>query len=116
MDSSAEDEDQPTDDDHWVPFLQPRKKRPRVAPQSESDDNSSDDEEEVQKEFPYPLKTRIARDFGDDGIFWGTIVKHYPDDSSLCQVCYTDGDKEDLDADEVAYAIDLYRKHFIDHE
>merc|ERR1711965_807858 len=51
----------------------------------------------------------------DTGIFWGTIVHHYPDDPSLCQVCYTDGDKEDLDTDEISYAIDLYRKHFVDH-
>ena len=37
--------------------------------------------------------------------FWGTIVNHYGDDNSLCVVRYTDGDQEDMDKDEVSYAV-----------
>ena len=62
--------------------------------------------------FPYPLKTKVARDFGEHGIFWGVIEKHYPDDPNVCLVRFTDGDSEDLDREEIQYAIELYEKEF----
>ena len=46
------------------------------------------------------------------GLYWGVIHKLYPDDPSMCLVQFTDGDTEDLDADEVHYAIELYNKEF----
>ena len=71
----------------------------------------SNSEEEVAT-FPYPVGTKIARDFGDDGLFEGTIVQHYDDDPGMCLVKFTDGDQEDLDEEEVTYAIDLYKQEF----
>ena len=111
-----------SDDEHWVPFLQPRRKRARVdddttVSKGDSDSDGSDgsddsDSQEDSPVFPYPVGTKVARDFGEDGIFWGTIVNHYGDDNSLCVVRYTDGDQEDMDKDEVSYAVDLYQQEF----
>ena len=64
--------------------------------------------------FPFPVGTFIARDFGDAGIFSGTISTHYPDAPELCEVTYTDGDKEDLDKDQVHYAVALFKQQFED--
>jgi len=58
--------------------------------------------------FKYPVGTFVARDFGSADIFQGEISKHYPDDDSICQVKYTDGDTEDMDAEQVEYGIKLY--------
>ena len=58
--------------------------------------------------FKYPIGTKIARDFGDDGVFEGEITSLYKDDANLCQVIYTDGDDEDMEADEIEYGIQLY--------
>ena len=58
--------------------------------------------------FKYPVDTFVARDFGSAGIFQGKITKHYPDDDSICQVTYTDGDTEDMDAEQVECGIKLY--------
>ena len=58
--------------------------------------------------FKYPVGTKIARDFGDDGVFEGTITRLYEDDHNVCQVTYTDNDEEDMDVDEIQYAIQLY--------
>ena len=60
-----------------------------------------------KEKFPYPLGTVIARDFNGE-IFTGKISKLYPDDPSICQVTYTDGDKEDFDAEQVTYGSALY--------
>lgn len=66
--------------------------------------------EKVQeKTFPYPLGTLIARDF-DGTVFTGKITQLYPDDPTLCQVTYEDGDKEDFDADQASYACELYAR------
>ena len=80
----------------------------------ESDSDSHSGSDEGLREFPYPLGTHIARDFGDAGMFWGTIVKLYPDDHNLCHVRFSDGDSEDLDAEEVEYAVALYHQEFED--
>ena len=119
-------------EDEWEPFLQPpRRKRARTdGPEtdvvvetgveegsetpSEPAVASSDEEKNTsgKDSFPYPVGTFVARDFGNDGIFSGTIENHYADDCSLCLVRYTDGDTEDLDIDEIQYAIALYKKEF----
>ena len=105
-------EEDPFDDENsWTPFLQPRRKRARTVTVEESTEEDEDDEEEVES-FPYPVGTKIARDFGEHGIYWGVISKHYPDDSTLCGVRFTDGDQEDLDQDETQYAIQLYEQEF----
>ena len=67
---------------------------------------------EEEAPFLYPVGTKVARDFGDHGIFWGVIEKHYDDDRTLCLVRFTDGDSEDLDIDEIQYAIQLYEQKF----
>ena len=114
--AEAEDVTDPeTEDDRWVPFLQPHRKRARDDDSDDSSAESSSDEEEPAV-FPYPVGTRVARSFGEDGIFWGTIVKHYGDDHTLCVVRYTDGDQEDMDKDEVSYTVGLYRQEFSPEE
>ena len=62
--------------------------------------------------FPYPVGTVIARDFGNAGIFRGQVHTLYPDDTNLCQVRFTDGDREDMDRDQVHYAVQLYVREF----
>ena len=112
--SSAPEEDPYESEERWEPFLQPRRKRARTVTVEESEDEDGEDPapgEEVDS-FPYPVDTKVARDFGAHGIFWGVIEKHYPDDPNLCLVRFTDGDSEDLDRDEVEYAIQLYAQEF----
>ena len=106
-------------DDRWQPFLEPRRKRARTAAVVTSEEEeeediavSESDQEKQAESFPYPVDTKVARDFGDHGIFWGAIEKHYLDDPNLCLVRFTDGDREDLDRDEIQYAIQLYEKKF----
>ena len=36
----------------------------------------------------------------------------YPDDPNLCEVKFTDGDKEDYDRDETQYAVEYYKQQF----
>lgn len=64
------------------------------------------------KRFPYPVGTRVASDFKHHGVFEGTIVKLYSDTPSLCYVEYTDGDGQDLDAEEIEHAILLYEREY----
>ena len=109
---SSPEEDPFDDENSWAPFLQPRRKRARTVTVDESSSEDEEDEEEEAESFPYPVGTKIARDFGEHGIYWGVIEKHYPDDSNLCGVRFTDGDKEDLDQDEIQYAIQLYEQEF----
>ena len=109
---SSPEEDPFDDENSWAPFLQPRRKRARTVTVDESSSEDEEDEEEEAESFPYPVGTKIARDFGEHGIYWGVIEKHYPDDSNLCGVRFTDGDKEDLDQDEIKYVIQLYEKEF----
>lgn len=101
-------EDDPYENERWEPFLQPRRKRVRIATVEESEDGAV----EEGAPFPYPVGTKVARDFGDHGIFWGVIEKHYDDDRTLCLVRFTDGDSEDLDIDEIQYVIQLYEQKF----
>ena len=56
----------------------------------------------VKKTFPFPLDTHVVRDFGGE-VFEGEITTLYSDDNTMCEVTHTDGDKEDMDADEVIY-------------
>ena len=100
----------------------PRAKRKHAGPSNTSDgassskrpknvvqDASADPQPKpTTKGFKYPLDTFVARDFGADGIFQGKISKHYSDDDRICQVTYTDGDTEDMDAEQVEYGIKLY--------
>ena len=81
----------------------------------EADNVGDADTDAEPHKFPYPLGTKIARDFGEAGIFWDTIVELYPDDPNLCHIRFTDGDTEDLDVDEVQYAVDLYKQEFDDN-
>ena len=69
----------------------------------------------AKKSFPFALGTNIARDFEGE-VFAGEITKLYPDDHTVCEVTYTDGDKEDMDNDEATFAIDLYAITFPDEE
>lgn len=62
-----------------------------------------------KKNFPFTLGTLVAREF-DGEMYTGKITKLYPDDPSLCQVTYTDGDQEDFDVDETTYASALHAR------
>ena len=119
------------EEEEWVPYLQPRRKRGRGQPEPDDDDDdvggdihgdgacvehgdsSASDTPEEPAVFPYPVGTCVARDFGVIGVFRGVVHQHYDDDPDLCQVRYTDGDTEDMDKDEVSYAIDLYKREFV---
>jgi hypothetical protein len=62
---------------------------------------------DVPKTFKFTLGTKVARDFGGE-TFAGEITKLYEDDHTMCEVTYTDGDKEDLDTDELEYGKSLF--------
>jgi hypothetical protein len=57
---------------------------------------------------------KIARDFGEKGVFTGEVVavEHDSEDidkiEAIFVVEYTDGDREDMDSDELKYACELY--------
>ena len=55
---------------------------------------------------------KVARDFGDLGVFHGTVrrVKHgkTKGNGTLYHIIYDDGDSEDLDEGEFQYAFELY--------
>ena len=84
---SSPEEDPFDKDERWEPFLQPDRKRARRDLVEESAEEDDEGEEVV---FPYPVDTKVARDFGEHGIFWGVIEKHYPDDPNLCLVRFTE--------------------------
>ena len=73
----------------------------------------------AQSEDPRPpfgdgaVGARVAREFGNLGVFTGTVtsVKHGKSKrvGTLYHVTYDDGDAEDLDADEFQYAFELSR-------
>lgn len=65
----------------------------------------------VTKTFPFPLGTHVARDF-DGEVFEGEITALYSDENTMCEVTYTDGDKEDMDVDEVTYGTQLHVQEF----
>ena len=122
------------EEEEWVPYLQPRRKRGRGSADGdggggaggdggggadgdgacvEDNDGSGSETPEEPDVFPYPVGTCVARDFRVDGMFKGVIHQHYDDDPNICKVRYTDGDHEDMDKEEVSYAIDLYKREFI---
>ena len=80
-----------------------KRKSPKTTPARKS--------KRKKKVFKYALGQKVARDFGGK-VFAGKISKLYDDDHTMCQVTYTDGDKEDLDTDEVTYGISLYIRDF----
>ena len=49
---------------------------------------------------------RIAKDFDGD-IYYGTVSKYFPKDR-LWKIDYDDGDKEELDHEELLFALDLH--------
>ena len=53
------------------------------------------------------LGVSMARKFGDD-LYDGKVTKVYKDKEGLFEVTYSDGDKEDMDREELTYAIQLY--------
>ena len=63
------------------------------------------------KTFLYPLGTKVARDF-DGQLFVGEISKLYSDEANVCEVTYTDGDKEDMDTEQVEYGTKLHKLNF----
>ena len=51
----------------------------------------------------------VCREFGFDGIFYGTInAFRREDDADLYTVRYTDGDQEDMDLEEYNFAYALW--------
>ena len=54
----------------------------------------------------------VCRDFGQGGFFVGAVVGFEFDGQGNCLYCieYTDGDKEDLDQEELNYAYALHMK------
>ena len=87
-DSPAQQTNSPTDTTNEAPTRRTRKSAKKV--------------------FKYSLGTKIARDFGVDGIFVGSISTLFKNDPSTCRVTYTDGDEEDMDEEEIEYGIQLF--------
>ena len=62
----------------------------------------------------------VARDFGEDGVFIGTVIsfEELSDGVKLYRVKYSDGDIEDLDQEEYnyAYALKLQRDGWVVEE
>ena len=93
--------------DSPAPSKNPRKRTKRMSKKAQAEAAAT----ASKKTFKYPLGTKIARDFDGD-VFEGEITKLYPDDEKMAQVTYTDGDKEDLDEEEVQYGIGLFETTF----
>jgi hypothetical protein len=62
------------------------------------------------------IVAKVARDFGNQGVFFGEIVAlefdsgHEAKEDPFYLVKYTDSDQEDLDGKELSYALELYHK------
>lgn len=64
----------------------------------------------MQKDGLEAIGSFVARDFGEDGVFVGTVISCSRDDADggyLYRVKYSDGDIEDLDQEEYNYAFAL---------
>ena len=79
---------------------------------SESDEDTIDYDGDATQVFPFPMGTKVAMHFPSHGLFEGEITRLYPEDPDLCQVTYTDGDTQDLDAEETEYAVQLHAREF----
>jgi hypothetical protein len=70
--------------------------------------------EELAQQFGVnAVGTTVCREFGSDGVFYGVITAFRSGKGNgefLHQVEYTDGDVEDMDAEEYIYAHALYLK------
>ena len=73
--------------------------------------DSTKDKDGAKDSFTMGMK--VARDF-DGEVFAGEITCVYPDDPTTCQITYTDGDTEDMDIDQVSYAMQLYLRECAD--
>ena len=56
----------------------------------------------------YDVGTRVAREFSR-GVFVGRITELYDDDDQMCEVTFTDGDREDLEVAQVIAAVELFK-------
>ena len=74
-------------------------------------------EMEMQKSGLEAIGAVVARDFGEHGVFVGTVISVAKDDMGgyLYEVKYSDGDVEDMDCEEYnyAYAYNLRREGWI---
>jgi len=63
----------------------------------------------AQKNGLEAIGSLVCRDFGEDGIFVGTVLSFDFDEegNSLYGVGYTDGDKEDPEQEECIFAYSL---------
>ena len=83
----------------------------RTSCEDSGEESANQSDDSNPKTFPYPLGTWVAVEFGEDGVFAGTVTKIYPGED-LCEVTFSDGDKEDYDADQICYATQLYKREF----
>lgn len=65
-----------------------------------SQEDDEEDKEEQGKAQKYPLGHSLQKYFGRHGIFEGT-VNHYNDETGLYSTRYQDGDKEDMEEEEI---------------
>ena len=96
-----------TDSDSDVPLSE---KFPDARPAAAPKPAAAPEPDAAPEPFPYPLGTMVAVQF-DAGIFVGNITKLYPGEDS-CMVTFTDGDKQDYDAGQIQYAMQLYEREF----
>ena len=88
-----------------APATTPKKKSRRTSQRNKKKSSPT------KSPVSFPLGTRVARDF-NGVVFTGEITKLYPDAPHLCEITYSDGDTEDLEAGQVSYASQLYARDF----
>lgn len=88
-----------------APATTPKKKSRRTSQRNKKKSSPT------KSPVSFPLGTRVARDF-NGVVFTGEITKLYPDAPHLCEITYSDGDTEDLEAGQVSYANQLYARDF----
>jgi hypothetical protein len=59
----------------------------------------------------YTLGTKVAKQF--DSVWFQGTIRRYDAEDDLYWVLYSDGDSEDLDADEVRKAVQNYKEHML---
>jgi hypothetical protein len=59
----------------------------------------------------YTLGTKVAKQF--DSVWFQGTIRRYDTEDDLYWVLYSDGDSEDLDADEVRIAVQNYKQHML---
>lgn len=79
---------------------------------------NGNDKEKIEKDsaskkqalYKSYLKTKIAKEFDDGMVYFGTVEEYFDEDVPVWNVVYEDGDGEDMEEDELRHSIRLFKK------